>query len=387
MSEGNETSDTGQETRDKEQVSSASSSNRVSRSTSPLLSRRVLIIGPSNIGDAILASYVVATVHRRFPEAYCTLAVGHRAKTLFVDDPRIHALIDVDLFRSAMGRLRLAWVLWRYRPQIVVDLRHTFYPLLLKPLTSWRYVRQPPKRVVHMQERHLWKLRRQAPSVGLHRTGGGGQDLPADPRSELPLWVSGKDVAHVETLRRRWQLDETLPLVVICPGARSHIKRWSAEGFARIADRLIAERRAQVVFSGEPDEKPIIEEILSLMTQGAHTAVGLTTVRQLGVLMRGADLVITNDSASLHLASAFNVPTVAIFGPTDAKKYGPTSALRSVVRRKLFCAPCEQALCRFSHECMRFVAASEVYQAATDLLDQNALTETRGGKQGADESS
>ncbi len=157
--------------------------------------------------------------------------------------------------------------------------------------------------------------------------------------------------------------------VIICPGARSHIKRWVAEGFARVADRLIAEAHAQVVFSGEPDEEPVINAIRELMNHPAHSAVGLTTVRQLGALMRRAALVITNDSASLHLASAVHVPTVAIFGPTDERKYGPTSPHSRTIRRRLFCAPCEQPLCRYSHECMRFVSPNEVFAAAKAILD------------------
>ena len=129
------------------------------------LSQRVLIIGPSNIGDAILASDVIATVRARYPNAHLTLVVGERAHTLFAGDPRIQTLVDADAFDSAVGRLKLAISLWRYQPHVVVDLRHTAYPLLLKPLTAWRYLRQAPKTIMHMRDRHLWKLRVQAPSV------------------------------------------------------------------------------------------------------------------------------------------------------------------------------------------------------------------------------
>ena len=323
--------------------------------------RRILVIGPSNIGDAILASGVVAALHQRFPEAHLTLVVGPRAIPLFTDDPRIQTLVDSGRYDSPLRRLRLAVALWRHRPHVVVDLRHTLYPLLLKPLSAWRYFRQPLRSIVHMRDRHLWKLGAQVPGlagVGL---------LPEAARTTL--WSTGKDAAHVEALCTRWRL--TPPpagLVIICPGARSHIKRWTAEGFARVADRLISEAKCEVVLSGEPDEKPVIEEIMGVMERRAHSAVGLTTVRQLGLLMRQAQLVITNDSASLHLASALEVPTVAIFGPTDARKYGPTSARSRTIRRRLFCAPCEQPLCRFNHECMRFITADEVYEAAKQLL-------------------
>ncbi len=332
------------------------------------ITKRVLIIGPSNIGDAILASDVVVAVRRCFPDAHVTLVVGERATPLFTDDPRIQTLVDASRFDAPLGRLQLAVVLWRYRPHVVVDLRHTLYPLLLKPFAAWRYLRLPPRRLMHMRDRHLWKLRAQVleAASALARV------------EERPLHVTAKDTAQVEGLWKRWALDGGQRLVIICPGARSHIKRWTAEGFARVADRLIAEAGVHVIFSGEPEEGPVVEEILGLMKHRAHSAVGLVTIRQLGALMARSDLVITNDSAALHLASAFNVPTVAIFGPTDAAKYGPTSTRHRVIHRRLFCAPCEQALCRFNHECMRFISADEVYEAARQLLTDGEGSRVRG---------
>ncbi len=329
---------------------------------------RIVIIGPSNIGDAILASDVIASVRRRYPEAHLTLVVGERAYALFAGDPRIQTLVDADAFDPFFGRLKLAFDLWRYQPHVVVDLRHTLYPLFLKPLVMWRYLLQPPKSLVHVHDRHLWKLRAQAPEVAAQAPPGGSA-----------LWISPKDTAQVDQLWRRWGLTAARPLVVICPGARSHIKRWMAEGFARVADRLMTESRAHVVFSGEPAEEGVVEEVLGLMREPAHSAVGLTTIRQAAVLIQRAALVITNDSASLHLASAFRVPTVAVFGPTDADRYGPTSPRHRTIRRQLFCAPCGQALCRFSHECMRFIEADEVYEAARQLLEVRSW-KTEDGK-------
>jgi len=334
----------------------------------PEIVSRILIIGPSNIGDAILAGDVVAAVREQHPDAHLTLVVGERAQALFAGDPRIQTLVNADAFSSPMERLRLALSLWRYQPQVIVDLRHTLYPVLLKPLTAWRYLRQPPRALTHMRERHLWKLRVQAGTAA---------------SSNGALWLSPKDIAHVEQLLKRWRLDPGKPLVVICPGARSHIKRWTAEGFAALADRLIAEAGVSVIFCGEPDEEVVVEEVLTSMRQPAHNAVGLTTIRQAGALMQRAALVITNDSASLHLASALNVPTVAIFGPTNANKYGPTAPQHRTIRRHLFCSPCEQALCRFNHECMRFIAPQEVYEAALELLGHGTRDMRHGVKKGS----
>jgi ADP-heptose:LPS heptosyltransferase len=166
----------------------------------------------------------------------------------------------------------------------------------------------------------------------------------------------------------RWGVDAAKRLVVICPGARSHIKRWDGGQFARVADRLMAEEGVEVIFSGEPAEGELINEIREQMTHRAHTAVGSTTVTQVAALMQRSALVLTNDSASLHLACAVGAPVLALFGPTDDAKYGPTGARDRVLRRRLVCTPCEQALCRFHHECMRFVDVDEVYAAAQQLL-------------------
>jgi len=334
--------------------------------------KRVLIIGPSNIGDAVLTADVIASARRRFPDAHLALVVGERAASLFTGDPRLQTLVELSRFDSLLGRLRLAAALWRYHPHLVVDLRHTLYPLLLKPLAAWRYLRRPPKKLTHMREHQLWKLYQQVPEVRvssrLKAQGKSGSLQPSAFSLQPSLWWSEKDLAHVEQLWRRWRFDDAQRVVVICPGARSHIKRWTTDGFARVADRLTVELGVVVIFAGEPDERPVVEEILGMMARRAHSAVGVTTIRQLGALMARAQLVITNDSAALHVASAVQTPTVAIFGPTDERKYGPTSPRRRVVRRRLFCSPCEQALCRFQHECMRFVNPDEVYEAARQLL-------------------
>lgn len=336
---------------------------------SPKKQKRLLVIGPSNIGDGILISDCIAALHHRYPKAHTVLVVGARAQTVFAEDPRIQTLVNTEDYGSVFGRLRLAFSLWKYQPHIVVDLRSTAFPFLLKPWSAWRYALIPPKSIEHMRDRHLWKLRRQVP---------GDMTVPVRTGESPPsIWLSPRDYTQVEQLWRRWALDKKRPLVVICPGARSHIKRWLAEGFAEVADRLIIEQGVQVVFLGEPQEEPIIQDVLGRMKQRATSAVGLTTVRQAGVFMKRARLVITNDSASLHLASSLDVPTLAIFGPTDAKKYGPTASRHRTLHRQLFCSPCETALCQYNHECMRFIPSEEVYKAASELLSSSQVTQAQ----------
>ena len=318
--------------------------------------QRILVIGLSNVGDGVLMSPVIARLSRAFPQAMLTLLVGERARALFRDDPRVAELMTLDGFAGWSGRLRLVGLLWRLRPGLLIDLRHTALPLLWRPWRAWRYLWPVPKRL-HMRERHLWRLKIQG------NFGGNPQFLTSP-----ALWISPDDQRHVAALASRWGLAEGKPLVIICPGARSHTKRWYTDRFAAVADRLIEEAGAEVVFTGEPDESEVIRDVMAGMRHRARNAAGCTTIRQLGALMQRARLAITNDSASLHVAGAVGTPVLALFGPTDPRKYGPDGPRDRVIQRKLFCVPCEQSLCRYAHECMRFLQTDEVVTAAKAML-------------------
>ncbi|MBI3088035.1 MAG: lipopolysaccharide heptosyltransferase II [Candidatus Omnitrophica bacterium] len=331
--------------------------------------RRILVVGLSNVGDAVLMSPVIERLHQRFPQAELTLLAGDRAQALFAHDPRLAQVITLDEFSGWIGRLRLVGLVWRQRPDLLIDLRQTMLPLVWKPWRCWRYFWPVPKRIVHMRTRHLWKLHMALGSR--FKVRGNDLEPGASNLERSSMWISPEDEAAVETLlRRRWGVPTDGRLVVICPGARSHIKRWYADRFADVADQLIEQDGVEVIFSGEPDETPIIQEVLKSMRHPAHNAAGCTTVRQLAALMRQTSLVITNDSASLHVAGAVGTPVLALFGPTDPAKYGPTGARSRVLQRRLFCVPCEQALCEFHHECMRFLSVDEVYRAAKGILEK-----------------
>jgi len=80
------------------------------------------------------------------------------------------------------------------------------------------------------------------------------------------------------------------------------------------------------------------------------------------------DILITNDSAPLHIAGSVDTPVIAIFGPTDHRKYGPISPGSIVLRKHLACSPCEKAVCEFDLECMKQVSSDDVLNAAERIL-------------------
>ena len=194
--------------------------------------------------------------------------------------------------------------------------------------------------------------------------------------AEFSLWIDADSQNYADRLLKESGIKDGDKFVLIAPGGRSHIKRWRPEGFAEVAERLIEEGRKKVVFVGDGKDGEIINKIIGLMKNGAvnlagqpaFSLAGKTDIIQSAAVVGRSALVITNDSATLHIASAVNAPTVAIFGPTDPAKYGPLSSKSVVIKKGLSCSPCEKALCDKDLECMILLDADEVYRACEKLL-------------------
>ncbi|MBI3317937.1 MAG: glycosyltransferase family 9 protein [Candidatus Omnitrophica bacterium] len=303
----------------------------------------------SNLGDAILTLPALEAILRQHPDSELHLIASPRTEELFRRDPRLRR---VWLWRKEASPLRQAALLWKLflaRFDLVVDFRHSLIPFFLFPRRRTPLFRRRSPGIRHMAEAHLELVK----SAGIP---------PFEGRAPLPL--DEKDQRKIDRL--------ILPqkrVVVMAPGARSHLKRYPAERFARIADRLKEEKNAQIFLVGGGEEAAISEAVAQAMNNPPVDLTGETTLGELFALLVRADLVITNDSACLHAAQAMGAPTVAIFGPTDERKYGPRLPRSAVVRRKLICAPCERALCPYHHECLRDLEEREVVEAAMQLLN------------------
>ena len=80
------------------------------------------------------------------------------------------------------------------------------------------------------------------------------------------------------------------------------------------------------------------------------------------------NVLLTCDSASMHIACEVGTKVVAIFGPTDPEEYGPTGKNDMFIRKKIECSPCKKARCFFNHKCMQEIDAKEVLKAVRKVL-------------------
>ncbi|MGA2172962.1 MAG: lipopolysaccharide heptosyltransferase II [Sedimentisphaerales bacterium] len=163
------------------------------------------------------------------------------------------------------------------------------------------------------------------------------------------------------------------PVVILVPGAAAGpSKRWPAERFAKIADRLVADYNATVVLSVAPnaEEKQIAEQIINA---SSHKLVNLgdtpVSLGELKALYAVADLVICNDTGPRHIAIGLKRKVITLVGPNDPAWTDPGYSDEVFIRGQVPCAPCDKPICKKpSHLCMEAITVEMICEAAAKVL-------------------
>jgi heptosyltransferase-2 len=322
--------------------------------------KKILFITLSNIGDAILTLPVLDALIENFPESKIDVMAGPRPKEIFENNPRIDKVIVYDKRSKLKEKIRLFWQLRAEKIDLVVDLRNSFFGAFLPVEYRTSPFLSIPSDIKHMKEVHLYRL---------SKIFGERLELKK-PGNKNALFISPGDKDYINNILRENGILAEDKIIAVAAGGRSHIKRWQKESFFDLINRISEEFKVKIILVGDRDDKPLNEFFIQncgfpLLDLSAKTSIG-----QLACLLKRAQLVITNDSANLHLASYLNVPTVAIFGPTDELKYGPWSDYSAVAKKEIFCRPCRKAQCGFGNlECMRLIKTEDVLRRVRALLD------------------
>jgi heptosyltransferase-2 len=163
-------------------------------------------------------------------------------------------------------------------------------------------------------------------------------------------------------------------LVAVSPGSVWATKRWPANRYASLAREFIGRGYNVCVVGGGSDVAVCEEIVQSVKSSSLLNACGKLTPLQSAELLKRCRLLVTNDTAPMHLASAVGTPCVAIFGPTVPEfGFAPFGSQHLIIERKaLWCRPCTPhggARCPIgTHECMTGISVEEVSQATLRLL-------------------
>lgn len=175
-------------------------------------------------------------------------------------------------------------------------------------------------------------------------------------------------------------MQQSLQRIGICAGAEyGPAKRWPLERYAEVIRSVSASHpEIEWVFVGAPKEAPMGEQLSSLVGDVRHlNLVGKTKLSELMTELKTFRLLVSNDTGTMHLASALNVPTISLFGSTEPTLTGPLGPIHTVIRHRVSCSPCFKRECPFGHyDCLTKITPNEVREAVLTKLTELTAGET-----------
>ena len=344
---------------------------------------RLLVAQTGFLGDVILTTPLLSTLRRALDLESLTVLTTPQARPLVQDHPAVDSVL-VDSKRGddrgVLGMLRTAQRLRRQRFTLTVAPHKSFRTALLlalagiphrvgfRPSPGWFFYHQTAQRDTdrHEVERILCLMR----AFGL-----------APEACDRTPYVAYHPAAQTKAqqLLDEARIAASDPVFIVCPGSVWYTKRWTTAGYSALV-RSLARHYGRVVLCGGPDDVPVAREIEDrAQVTGLLNLVGQADLQTFMALIDQARVVISNDSAPMHLAVARQVPVVAIFcATTPSLGYGPYSDNAVIIEKEdLFCRPCRRhggpSCPRGTEECMQLVTAHDVLAGVDQLLKRSTL--------------
>jgi ADP-heptose:LPS heptosyltransferase len=188
---------------------------------------------------------------------------------------------------------------------------------------------------------------------------------------EFPL----TDADHDDLQRSSDSLPPPGSYVCIHPGARMPSRRWPAERFAAVADRL-AQQGWRIVLTGAADEAELVMAVEQAMHAPALNLAGKTSLGALAALVSQAALVVCNDTGMSHVSAALATPSVVVCSGADPGRWAPLDHARHrVLFHPIYCRPCMHRQCPIGHPCALKIGVDAVADAAAAMLERGMAEE------------
>lgn len=347
--------------------------------------RRVLLMRLERIGDLLMVLDAIHDARQFWPDAEIDLAVGSWNLTVAKMIPEISRIevadapwlsrADADLPTGALIRQALRWRERHY--DVVVnfepDIRSNFLLWLTGAPRRFGYstggggglltdaAAYEPLQHVSVNARAL-----------VARAAGRPVALDGGSRSARLVVPPEADAAAARVLHGRRG-----PFIGVHASGGRESKQWHLDRFGAVARRLAESKGATIVLTGSDADRPLVDAVRrGLEGLPVIDVTGSLDLPALAALLARLDLLVTGDTGPMHVAGAVGTPVVALFGPSNPKRYGPLAAHHRVIRIDLPCSPCGRVRlpperCR-GHvpDCLDGIGVETVVSAALELLDQ-----------------
>jgi lipopolysaccharide heptosyltransferase II len=321
---------------------------------------RILIRSSNWLGDAVMSVPAVRAIKQGRPDAHITLAAPTNIAAIW---KLVH---EVDAVVSLAGR-SLTAAARTIRREAAFDVAILFPNSLRSALEI--FLAGVPRRVGYPGHSRRFFLNQIVPETA--ETG------PPEHHAARFLAIAervGARTGDIPFVANETKIvDLALTKIGLCPGAEyGPAKRWPADRFAETAALVTQKSNAKWVLFGVENDRAAGEQIAAALGDSCTNRIGHTSIAQLIDELRECQLLLTNDTGTMHLAAFVGLPVVAIFGSTEPHLTGPLGKRHVIVRHHVECSPCFLRECPIDFRCMKAVSAQEVADAVLSILQSGS---------------
>lgn len=322
--------------------------------------KSILLIRFRFLGDILLSTPAVRAIRRHYPQARISYVVSSGYEEAIHGNPHVDEVLVWPVRGSLAEKVGFFLALRRGRYDLVCDwwgsstsalmavvsgarIRVGFdYPIRKR---AYSHVVKAADKILNAVEVYLQTLE----VIGVPLNGAQLDFHVAEKeKAEADCWISEKGWGR-----------ETL--LGVFPGATWSAKRWPANRVAETIAHMVQKNGIKVIVFEGPKDSGRASEILAHLPEGVRSHVSIMANRSLGQLggwLKRCKVFLTNDAAPMHVAAALNVPTLAVFGPGNAKIWFPYPAPHMVFQKEVSC--CQQNTCVKDHACLNAITVEEV---------------------------
>jgi lipopolysaccharide heptosyltransferase II len=313
---------------------------------------RILVRSSNWLGDAVMSVPAIRAIKSGRPDAHVSVAVPEKLAALW----KIVAEVD-EVIALPSKSIVAAARLFRQRPPFDVAI---LFPNSSRSALE-AFLAGIPRRVGWRGHWRRWLVNQ-------------------SPRESIPVGIVHQTYKYLE-------LASTLGAVVapefapansitdrreqfkfgLCPGAEyGPAKQWPR--FAEVAQEIAGRFPVQWILFGTAGDGPSGDEVAEVLGDKCVNRIGQTTLAQLINELRECDLLLTNDTGTMHLADLLRVPTVSIFGSTEPQRTAPLGQGHRIFRHHVECSPCFLRECPLDFRCMAAVTSAEVIAGIEQMM-------------------
>ncbi|MEW5797407.1 MAG: glycosyltransferase family 9 protein [Bacteroidota bacterium] len=330
----------------------------------------VLIIKPRAIGDVLLSSPVVTNLKRFNSRLQIDFLCEDFAADVVRGNENISNVLTFDKKKDSTFSIISSVRKKKY--DVVIDLFCNPRTALITYFSGARYRIGFP-----------FRGRGYAYNIQVEPRGGEVHNVDFNldvlKKFDIPIVDSSPHFPLNERARQfaaEWILSQKFlysTIVGINPSGGWYTKKWKADSYALLADRICERTKSNIVFFWGPGELEDVKKIQSTM-KNPSVMIPKTSLKEMGALLRHCHYLVSNDSGPMHIAASLGVPTLGIFGPTNPLLQGPYGGKHLWVRHEeLDCLACNLTECPIGNVCMTELSVDVVFNAFNNLVRNNPI--------------